>query len=115
MNASKPSAFVAYTGRDKALSKVIFNGISKANAVDACPTRYEPWEYNDIAGTHLLSPILEGIDASPFVVADITYLNPNVVYEIGFAIGRKKKVLLIRNSDYEGDQDLSKRVVSSIQ
>jgi hypothetical protein len=110
MNASKPSAFVAYTGRDKALSRLIFNGISKANAVDACPTRYEPWEYNDIAGTHLLSPILEGIDASPFVVADITYLNPNVVYEIGFAIGRKKKVLLIRNSDYEGDRDLSKTV-----
>ncbi|KEP69215.1 hypothetical protein DL1_04810 [Thioclava dalianensis] len=110
MNASKPSAFVAYTGRDKELSKLIFNGISKANAVDACPTRYEPWEYNDIAGNNLLSPILEGIDASPFVVADITYLNPNVVYEIGFAIGRKKKVLLIRNSDYEGDRNLSKTV-----
>lgn len=110
MNASKPSAFVAYTGRDKALSTLIFNGIGKANAVDACPRRYEPWEYNDIAGTHLLSPILKGIDSSPFIVADITYLNPNVVYEIGFAIGRKKKVLLIRNSDYEGDRDLSKTV-----
>lgn len=110
MNDSKPSAFVAYTGRDKELSKIIFNGISKANSVDACPTRYEPWEYNDISGTHLLSPILEGIDASPFIVADITYLNPNVVYEIGFAIGRKKKVLLIRNSDYVGDRDLAKTV-----
>jgi len=110
MNESKPSAFVAYTGRDKELSKIIFNGISKANSVDACPTRYEPWEYNDISGTHLLSPILEGIDASPFIVADITYLNPNVVYEIGFAIGRKKKVLLIRNSDYVGDRDLAKTV-----
>jgi energy-coupling factor transporter ATP-binding protein EcfA2 len=110
MNSSRPSAFVAYTDRDKELSKVIFNGISKANSVDACPTRYEPWEYNDISGTHLLSPILEGIDASPFVVADITYLNPNVVYEIGFAIGRKKKVLLIRNSDYEGDWDIAKTV-----
>lgn len=110
MNASKPSAFVAYTGRDKKLSKTIFNGISKANSVDACPIRYEPWEYNDISGTHLVSPILEGIDASPFVVADITYLNPNVVYEIGFAIGRKKKVLLIRNSDCEGDRELAKTV-----
>lgn len=110
MNETKPSAFVAYTGRDSKLSKIIFNGISKANSVDACPTRYEPWEYNDISGTPLLSPILEGIDTSPFVVADITYLNPNVVYEIGFAIGRKKKVLLIRNSDYEGDRHLAKAV-----
>lgn len=110
MNESKPSAFVAYTGRDRKLAATIFTGISKANAVDACPTRYEPWEYNDVSGSHLFSPILEGIDASPFVVADITYLNPNVVYEIGFAIGRKKKVLLIRNSEHEGDRDLAKTV-----
>ena len=110
MNETKASAFVAYTGRDKQLSTTIFNGVSKANSVDACPTRYEPWEYNDISGTHLISPILERIDASPFIVADITYLNPNVVYEIGFAIGRKKKVLLIRNSDYVGDRELAKTV-----
>lgn len=32
------------------------------------------------------------------------------MYEVGFAIGRKKKVLLIRNSDYEGDRDLAKTV-----
>lgn len=110
MIESKPSAFVAYTSRDKKLSEIIFTGVGKANSVDACPTRYEPWEYNDISGTPLMSPILEGIDASPFVVADITYLNPNVVYEIGFAIGRKKKVLLIRNSDFEGDRALTKTV-----
>ena len=110
MSASKPSAFVAYTGLDRGLSAIIFNGIGKANAVDACPTWYEPWEYNDISGAHLTSPILGGIDASPFIVADITYLNSNVVYEIGFAIGRKKKVLLIRNSNFEGDRDLAKSV-----
>jgi len=110
MNASKPSAFVAYTGRDKELSDIIFSGVGKANSVDACLTRFEPWEYNDISGNHLLSPILEGIDKSPFIVADITYLNPNVVYEIGFAIGRKKKVLLIRNSDFPGDREIAKSV-----
>lgn len=110
MNTSKPSAFVAYTGRDGDLSGIIFNGVGRANSVDSCRTRYEPWEFNDISGAHLVSPILEGIEASPFVVADITYLNPNVVYEIGYAIGRKKKVLLIRNSDFEGDRLLANKV-----
>ena len=110
MNSSKPSAFVAYTSKDKELSEIILHGVRKANSVKACPTRFEPWEYNDVAGKYLTSPILQGIDASPFVVADITYLNPNVVYEIGFAIGRKKKVLLIRNCDHEGDKGLTKTV-----
>ena len=47
------------------------------------PVLYEPWIFNDIAGNQLASPILQKIDESPFVVADITYLNLNVVYEIG--------------------------------
>lgn len=110
MQSQKPSAFFAYTGRDAALSQQIFDGIRKANAVDACPVRFEPWEYNDISGAQLISPIIEGIESSPFIVADITYLNSNVVYEIGFAAGRKKKVLLLRNSNIEGDKDLAKVV-----
>lgn len=110
MAAAKPSAFVAYTGRDGDLSERILTGVRKANAVTGCPVRYEPWEFNDISGKALISPIIEGIDASPFVVADITYLNLNVVYEIGFSIGRKKKVLLLRNSQIEGDRDIAKAV-----
>lgn len=110
MSSSRKSAFVAYSGRDPKNAEIIYNGVRKANAIDACPIRYEPWPFNDIAGKNLISPIIEGIDASPFVVADITYLNLNVVYEIGYAIGRKKKVQLIRNSKVVGDRDLAKSV-----
>ncbi|MCP5268921.1 MAG: hypothetical protein H6943_07780 [Zoogloeaceae bacterium] len=66
--------------------------------------RYEPWAFNDIAGTPLVSPIIDGIDESQFVVADITYLNPNVVYEIGFAIGRSKRAFLVCHSEIDGDR-----------
>lgn len=110
MTSTKPSAFVAYTGRDSNLSNTLLTGVRKANAVHGCPVRYEPWEFNDISGKALISPIIEGIDASPFVVADITYLNLNVVYEVGFAIGRKKKVLLLRNGGIEGDRGVAKAV-----
>ena len=41
----------------------------RANAI-ALPVIYEPWLFNDIAGGSLVSPILEKIDDSPFVVAD---------------------------------------------
>jgi len=44
------------------------------------------------------------IDDSPFVIADITYLNLNVVYEIGFAIGRNKRTRREQNADAHGHQ-----------
>jgi hypothetical protein len=100
-------AFVAYSSRDQALADLILEGVRRANAVPAQPVRYEPWIFNDIPGNPLISPILGKIDESPFVVADITYLNVNVVYEIGFTVGRGKRVFLIRHSATTGDKTLA--------
>jgi hypothetical protein len=49
---------------------------------------------------------LDTIAASDFVVGDITSLNFNVVYEIGFAIGKTKRVIVIKNSALRADDDL---------
>ncbi|MFY4729590.1 hypothetical protein [Nitrospira sp. BLG_2] len=86
---------------------MILDAVRRANALPL-PEKYEPWEYNDVPGAPLISPILEKIDESPFIVADITYLNANVVYEVGFAIGRRKRAFLVRHSDTVGDKDLAK-------
>lgn len=110
MENPKPSAFAAYSSRDRELARTLLSGIRKANAVDANPVRYEPWEFNDISGKNLITPIITKIEESPFVVADITYLNANVVYEIGYAMGVKRKVLLLKNSEIEGDASLAKTV-----
>lgn len=107
--SSPQLAFVAYPSRDQALLKTLRDGISKANAKNQA-IRFEPWEFNDIPGIPLISPILERISESNFVVADITYLNMNVVYEIGFAIGNKKRVFLIRNKAIDGDKEIARRV-----
>jgi hypothetical protein len=102
-------AFVAYPSKDPALVAVIREGVGKAGARSDA-TQYEPWEFNDIAGAPLISPIIEKIADSSFVVADITFLNLNVVYEIGYAIGKRKRVFLIRKSDIRGDKDLANRI-----
>ncbi len=103
-------AFVAYSSRDGQLAALIAQGVAKANRMLGNRLRYAPWEFNDIAGNPLISPIIEGIDASRFVVADITYLNPNVVYEVGFAIGRSRRCFLVRHSGTEGDQKAAREV-----
>jgi len=99
--AERQQVFVAYPSNDATLSSGIMDAVRKANALPL-PVRYEPWEFNDVSGASLVSPILEKIDESPYVVADITYLNLNVVYEIGFAIGRGKRAFIVRSREIEG-------------
>ncbi len=103
-------AFVAYSGRDSGIAEIIRSGVGKANRMLGRTLRYEPWIFNDIAGQPLVSPIIAGIDASKFVVADITYLNPNVVYEVGYAIGRGRRCFLICNNSIEGDRRIASEV-----
>jgi hypothetical protein len=107
--APRQKVFVAYPSRDTALADGIVAALRRANALPL-PVIFEPWLFNDVAGAALISPILEKIDESPFVVADITYLNLNVVYEIGFAIGRGKRAFLVKNKNIEGDSALIKAV-----
>ena len=101
--------FVAYPAADESVAKAVLDAVLRANSLPL-PVRYEPWVFNDAPGTPLVSPILTKIDDSPFVVADITYLNLNVVYEIGFAIGRRKRVFLIRHRATVGDKNIATAV-----
>lgn len=51
-NSPTDLAFVAYPSRDASLARLIFEGVSKANR-KLSYLRYEPWEFNDIAGNPL--------------------------------------------------------------
>ena len=88
---------------------MVMDAVRRANALPL-PVLYEPWLFNDVPGNPLVSPILESIDHSPFVIADITYLNLNVVYEIGFTIGRYKRAFLVRHSGTDGDKNITNAV-----
>lgn len=105
--ATRIQALVAFPSKDQTLVECILDAVSRANA-KPITAKYEPWLFNDIAGNPLQSPIIEGIDKAAFVIADITYLNLNVIYEIGFTIGRKKRAFLIRHKGILGDSTLAK-------
>jgi hypothetical protein len=69
------------------------------------------WEENDIAGRFLVEPILENIENSEYLVADITRFNFNVSYEIGYAIGKCRRVFLVKSGALKSDDDLIREVV----
>ncbi len=56
------------------------------------------WKQIDIPGRFIVEGIFEKIDSSDIVVADLTQLNFNVFFEIGYAIGKSKRVFLIVNA-----------------
>jgi hypothetical protein len=64
--------------------------------------QFKTWRALDIAGRFIADEVQQQIDAGDVFVGDISVLNFNVVYEIGYAIGRKKRVIITRNSFVAG-------------
>ncbi len=62
------------------------------------------WKREDLSGQSLVAPILEAISNADIVAGDITTLNFNVVYELGYGIGLGKRALPLLHRAF--DQDL---------
>jgi hypothetical protein len=56
------------------------------------------WKSMSVAGKFVISEILKEIEISDFLCADLTGLNENVLFEIGFAIGKGKPIWLIQDT-----------------
>jgi hypothetical protein len=68
------------------------------------------WEENDISGRPLVDPVFEGIARADILVADITAMNFNVTFEVGYAIGLGKRIYLTRDSNITRDLALANRI-----
>lgn len=66
-----------------------------------------------ISDTWILDKVRQHIERSDFGLFDITYLNPNVLLELGIAIGMKKKAYILVNSEHDDQGGLFKRIFSS--
>lgn len=90
-------AFVAYPSGINLVVDAIRSAVGRANARRTDTLIFETWEELDIPGRFIVSEILEHIDDAEALIADISRLNFNVVYEIGYGVGRGKRILLVKN------------------
>lgn len=104
----KIEGFFAYASQPRQLTRVIKEAVEIANKSGGC--HYTTWEENDIAGRPLTAPIFEGLDGANVLAADITTLNFNVTFEIGYAIGIGRRVFITKSSEYVTDDDLINRI-----
>lgn len=96
--------FFAYPSYPDQLGETIQAAINEAKQYHAVEDLID-WRELDIPGRFIATEVVRSIDSSDFLLADITTLNFNVTYEIGYAIGRGKRVLIVRNAAYAKAED----------
>lgn len=93
---SNLTAFFAYAAHPREIGEAIERAVGLVNERGNILVR--SWTALDIVGQFISDRVLEGIDNADILIADISVLNFNVTYEIGYAIGRGKRVLLTKNT-----------------
>jgi hypothetical protein len=94
----KPSGFFAYASAPHSIPTTIRAAIESINKSQFA-TLFS-WETLGIGGKYIIQEVCDAIDDCDFFCADITTINPNVMFELGFAIARDKRIWLIRDDSY---------------
>ncbi len=100
------SAFFAYPASPDAVGATIEKAIRLLTSRNG-NTNVASWRELDIAGHFIATEVLNQISATEVLFADITYLNFNVLFEIGYAIGLSKRIVLTKNKSLAGSEDAS--------
>lgn len=103
------SGLVAYPTEPQDIGQTIRRGLEKLQQ----QIRFRDlssWEENDIPGKFIVTEVLNLIENGSIFVADITRLNFNVIFEIGYAIGCKKRAFLVRNEAITPDDVIIRQV-----
>src|SRR4051794_14142904 len=96
--------FFAYPSTPANASDSINAAVKELNNSGAVSIRW--WEELRVSGKVVAQDICRAIDDSSFVCADLTGLNPNVLFEVGYAIGRDKRIWVILDNSLVASKQL---------
>jgi hypothetical protein len=100
------SVFFGYPSHPESLREAMANGARRIAALpDVLPVT---WEDLHMAGQVVVDEILDAIDASTLVALEVTHLNPNVMFELGYSVGSNRRVWLLRDGS---DDEATRRWV----
>jgi hypothetical protein len=96
------TAFFAYPS-----SPAMVGGtVRRATADLSHRTELAPVTWEDLKergrGPLIIADVLEAIESAAVSIFEVTTLNQNVLFELGFAIGRERRVWLIRDPSHAG-------------
>ena len=92
MSDSACDVFFAYPGSSALLTETMREAARKLD--ERTELRVRTWEQLRVDGRLIIGEVLRAIDSASTVVAEITDLNSNVLFEIGYALAADKHVVL---------------------
>lgn len=95
MSAIVPT-FFAYPSFPPQVGEVVEHAVRNLKEKSGIET-VQSWRQLDIAGRFIADQVLNKIDEAKVFAADVTQLNFNVTYEVGYALAKGKRVVLTRH------------------
>jgi len=112
--ANRIDVFYAFPGSHPSLKETIeqaLQELKESQDVRQRKVRFKSWTEMSIGGKTVLRTITDNIDRADLFACDLTYLNFNVVFELGYAIGRFKRIWISLNPSIEGASKNYNRVL----
>jgi hypothetical protein len=103
----QPRCFVAYPSTLPAKGDAIEMAVTELNAGGLM--RVKSWISLAISGRPVIGAICQEIRTCDILIADVTNLNPNVLFELGYAITQRKRLWLLFNPQVAGAKVLFDR------
>ncbi|MBC1896410.1 hypothetical protein HCA68_01885 [Listeria booriae] len=102
-------AFYAFSNYDKNIVSTIEGMTSEVNdSIDGI--NISKWSDFNVGGKSIISNILKQIDECDLFICDLSYLNSNVLYELGYAIAKDKKIWITMHKECTESKTLYKRL-----
>ena len=102
--AKRVTVFYAYPSTPDFLGESIQNALGdlkKTPLISKANVRFRPWPSLSTTGKKLTQEITQSIDRAGVFACDLTYPNANVVFELGYAIGKFKRIWISLNTTIE--------------
>lgn len=108
INENSITGFVAFPSYPPALAETVEEGIQKIN--DTGLVKLLTWTQMRTGGKLIISEICKQIDNSDLFIGDITNQNVNVLFELGYAIAREKRIWLLQDCSTDNARDRFEKV-----
>ncbi len=104
MSSDMKTIFFAYQGRRANQADENVDAIKAgAKEYNQYQSKYDIKLWEDYTKTTFISKeVLGAIDLCEILAADLTYFNHNVMFELGYAIAKKKEIIVFLNGNIEG-------------
>ena len=88
-----PVAFLAYSSRDAAQAALLEAAVVAANKDSSVGVTTVSWRTGHHRSSRIIDNILDQISQSDYFLADLTGINENVMFELGYAFGKRRRII----------------------